>query len=245
MFYYRVYGQKEVEIWQQECEIFFKENNIPWKAVEIRDEENPDDPEYVTLEILDENDDVIAAMERDDLSSPILRSELEEFQGLTEEMLPEINRNWFRKILEGVKICYVFSLDEDALGEENWDMFLDLTQMIRSKTEGIELSDDGQITNEEGYLALFIPPADEDEDADENADTNEDADADEDEGSSEEGCCHCHVQADSAKSEDLQDDEEEEEEWDCEAAILLNGTWKTGIISDKEKFDSFLKGELN
>lgn len=246
MFYYRVYGQKEAEIWQQECETFFKENDIPWKAVEIRDEENPDDPEYVTLEILDENDNVIAAMERDDPSSPILHSELEEFHGLTEEMLPEVNRDWFRKILDNVKICYVFSLDEDVLGEENWDMFLDLTQMIRDKTDGIELSDDGQITNEEGYLALFLPPADDEEDEE---DDEKEGDA---ENAAEEGCCcHCHEHADSntapktesAVSEDS--DAEEEEEWDCEAAILVNGEWKTTVISSKEKFDNFLKGELD
>ncbi|MDO5565656.1 MAG: hypothetical protein Q4G59_03290 [Planctomycetia bacterium] len=168
-FWYRVFGRKSVKLTIDELQTLLEENDIPLMAVEVVDEENADNLEEDSSDIMlcDPNGDGVALLEFDDMeTSDVLPEELDEFRSMINDLKPEMNRRWLLKFFDQVTCCYVFFMTDYAFDPDNWEALAQLTDLLRTAVDGIEQSDSGPITNEDGDIALDMPKSDDEEDED-------------------------------------------------------------------------------
>ncbi|MDD3586357.1 MAG: hypothetical protein PHQ75_04180 [Thermoguttaceae bacterium] len=167
-FFYRVFGRKPVMWTRDELQNVLDENSIPLMAIEAVDEEDADDLESDPSEIMlsDPEGNIVALLEFDDLeTSTMLPDELDEFRDMIDDYKPAANRDWLLKFFDQVTCCYVFTMLDNAFDQDHWEALAQLTDLLRMAVDGIEQSDSGPITNEEGDIVLDMPDDDDDQDA--------------------------------------------------------------------------------
>lgn len=161
-FYYRVFGKKNTDIWENEIREFLEENGIPLEVMGVIDEDDENDLEVTapTLFFLDDDENILATLVKDTLdSSDMLQKEIQEFtENILGEFYPVAHRGWVADAFKEVKVCFAFSLNTDLIEEgDNWESIASLCNMLREESEGFEQSDGGMITNELGDVILIIP----------------------------------------------------------------------------------------
>lgn len=159
-FYYRIFGRKLLPLWEDEIREFLQANDIPLEVLGIVEEEDAENLDAVAQELLfvDQQGNEIALMVCDTIEdSEILPAEIAEFRQLLHEYSPVVNRNWVDRFLGEVKVCYALLLNIENIGDDNWQSVAAVCDMLRYEVDGIEQSDGGMITNEEGNIVLVIP----------------------------------------------------------------------------------------
>ena len=166
-FIYRVFGRETKKISYGELQAFLEGNNIPLKAIEIVDEEDEDDHEadYEQLLLCDPEGNEVAMFVWDDLkTSDVLAEELDDFREMLDELKPAVNRPWLKKFFDEVTCCYALFITDNGFEAKNWEALAQLTNMLRLDIDGIEQSDSGPITNEDGSIILDFELEDEERD---------------------------------------------------------------------------------
>ena len=114
--------------------------------------------------------------------------------------------------------CYCFTVMKAGFEDPNWELLGTLASWLREETGGIEQSDNGQITNEEGSIVLLVPDVDDEEEPE----FTESAELD---------------------SEDELDDYDDNNEFEeFEAAVRSGNKWLKKLINSEETFNEFLRG---
>lgn len=158
-FFYRVFGRKSIKLTLNELQALLEENEIPLMALEVVSEENADNLEEDLAQILlcDPEGNDVALLEFDEITtSDVLPDEIDEFRAMVNDYKPEVNREWLVKFFDQVTCCYVFFMSDSAFDPDNWEALAQLTDLLRNAVDGIEQSDSGPITNENGDIALDI-----------------------------------------------------------------------------------------
>ena len=219
-FYYRVFTTVEKNLWSDEIDAFLEENGVGLGMISVVEEEQQDDLDAVPISLIftDDEDREVAMLVYDAIDdSDILPDELDEFQALVDEMRPAANRAWVKERLAKTVGCYAFEIKEAGFEDENWDRLATLAEWLRTECEGIEQSDGGQITNENGAVILAVPD-------DYNFDDFEEEDSEE-------------AAEDSA--EELEDDGPWE---DFVVALRVGDAWEEKTVKSEEELDEFLGG---
>lgn len=248
MYFYRVFAAVDKNIWGEEIEKFVEENNLGYNVLGVVEEEQKDDLNAipVSLVLMDVDGRTIAEISYDKLgSSDVLKEELEEFHQYVDLMEPEVNRAWAHEQLNKTIACYAMAIHEPGFELANWDKISLLASWLRDETKGIEQSDSGLITNEEGAVILDVP---DDVDLDDEDDYEDYDEEDFEEDFEEEGPAEIEYEEDFVDDEDSEDldeddDEDDEEEWvDFEAAIREGDGWNVRLITSEEERQEFLRG---
>ena len=220
-FFYRVFSTLEKNIWASEIENFLLEKQLGLSVCGVVEEDDVDDLDATPVELIfyDSEGREVASLAYDDVqTSDFLAEEIEEFQGYVDEMEPVCNRAWVRDHLAKSVGCYCFTVMKAGFEDPNWELLGTLASWLREETGGIEQSDNGQITNEEGSIVLLVPDVD-DEEEPEFAESAE---------------------LDSEDELDDYDDNNEFEEF--EAAVRSGNKWLKKLINSEETFNEFLRG---
>lgn len=220
-FFYRVFSTLEKNIWASEIENFLLEKQLGLSVCGVVEEDDVDDLDATPVELIfyDSEGREVASLAYDDVqTSDFLAEEIEEFQGYVDEMEPVCNRAWVRDHLTKTVGCYCFTVMKAGFEDPNWELLGTLASWLREETGGIEQSDNGQITNEEGSIVLLVPDVD-DEEEPEFAESAE---------------------LDSEDELDDYDDNNEFEEF--EAAVRSGNKWLKKLINSEETFNEFLRG---
>ena len=231
-FYYRVFASVEKDIWTSEIKARIEETNLGFELAGVFDENDADNPDARPIELIlyDEDENPVASLVYDKLAtSDFLADEIAEFTDVADEMAPECNREWVKAKLAQTVGCYCFTVHEAGFFNVNWDRMTKLASWLREETNGIEQSDGGQISNEEGQIVLIVPDddgfIDDDDDVEEDdvvdfniidAEddfTDDDGDEVDDEEDDEEDFGDAE---DEEGEEDSEDGEYDEEEYDDE-----------------------------
>lgn len=218
-FYYRVFTSIERNIWADEVERFIEESGLGLSVIGIVDEDDAEKLDAVPVELLlcDEDESEVATLVYDRLdASDVLAEEISEFQEVIQEMFPECNRSWVADKLAHSIGCYCFTVFDAGLLNENWDRLATLAEWLRDETNGIEQSDGGQITNEQGAVVLVTPFEDEVEE-DDSDDEESDEEFDDDDDEFEEGDDEETAESDDWGADSVDDgsDDFDDEEEDC------------------------------
>ena len=232
-FYYRVFTTLDKSIWANEIDAFLNESKLGFDALGVVDEEDENNLEAVPIQIVltDDQGREVAVLEYDRREdSDLLKEEIEEFNSLIDEMAPECNRAWVRDKLASVVGCYAFQILEPGFEGENWDRIATLASWIREETDGIEQSDGGQITNEQGAVVLATPDDEDDEDYEDDEEFEEIDELDEAEDEED------------AEDEEEFDDEDDEDDV-FTAALRVGDEWVEYEITSDEDLEKFLRGE--
>lgn len=220
-FFYRVFSTLEKKIWASEIENYLLEKQLGLSVCGVVEEDDVDDLYATPVELIfyDSEDREVASLVYDNLqTSEFLAEEVEEFQGYVDEMEPVCNREWIHDRLAKTVGCYCFTVMKAGFEDSNWELLGTLASWLREETGGIEQSDNGQITNEEGSIVLLDPDVDDDEESDfaKSADF------------------------DSVNGIDDFDDSDEIEEF--EAAVRVGNKWLKKLINSEETFNEFMRG---
>ncbi len=162
-FYYRVFTGVDKDIWASEIEARIAETNLGFELAGVVDEEDAENPDARPVELIlyDEDENPVASLVYDKLeTSDFLADEIAEFTEVADEMAPECNREWVKAKLARTVGCYCFTVHEAGFFNVNWDRMVELASWLREETRGIEQSDGGQISNEEGQIVLIVPDDD-------------------------------------------------------------------------------------
>jgi len=227
-FYYRVFTTIDKNIWADEIDAFLNESNLGLDALGVVEEEDENNLEAVPCQVVlaDDQGREVALLDYDRLEdSELLKEELEEFNALIDEMAPECNRAWVREKLAKVVGCYAFQILDPGFENANWDRIATLAGWLREETDGIEQSDGGQITNEQGAVVLATP---DDEDDDEDYESDEEFE---------------EVDEDEEEFDDEEFDEEEDDDDVFTAALRIDDKWIEFEITSDEDLEKFLRGE--
>lgn len=240
-YYYRVFSSVDKNIWGDEIDAFIAEQQLGFKVVGVVDEEDEDNLEAIpTSLVLFDCERAVAELYLDKLeTSEILADELKEFHVFVDEMLPAVNRAWVHAQLDKTIACYAFDIKKAGFEVANWDKLSILAGWLRDATEGVEQSDSGLITNENGAIVLEVP---------DDVDYEDDEDEFEDDELEEE-LEEFDPELDEEESLDENEVDEEEidesEEWDnFEAAIREGDSWSVRMITSEEERQEFLKGNV-
>ena len=162
-FYYRVFTSVDKNIWANEIEARIAEAELGFELGAVVDEEDADNPDATPTELVlyDEDENPVASLVYDKLeTSDFLADEIAEFTAVADAMSPERNREWVKAKLATTIGCYCFTVYEAGFFNVNWDRMTELAAWLREETNGIEQSDSGQITNEQGQIVLVVPDED-------------------------------------------------------------------------------------
>lgn len=246
-YFYRVFATVKKDIWGDEIDSFLEESKLGFTVYGVVDEEDAEklDAVPISLVFMDEKERKVAELfydETDDPESDLLAKEIEEFHGIVDEMLPEVNRAWAHEQLNKTVACYAFKIEKACFEAENWDRLSTIAEWLRSETEGFEQSDSGLITNEDGAIALEVPDDVElDDEVDEELVDEEYID-DEDEYEETDGE---ELDGGEDDEDDFEEDDEEDEEWESfEAAVRKDGQWVVKEITSEEERQAFLNGNV-
>ncbi len=247
MYFYRVFAAVDKNIWGEEIEKFVQENKLGFDVYGVVEEDKEEDLDAVPVSlVLMDADRRVAEIFYDKLeSSDVLKGEIEEFHEFVDVMEPAVNRAWAHEQLNKTVACYAIAIEKAGFEIANWDKLSVLASWLRDETQGIEQSDSGLITNENGAVILDVP---DDVDLD-----DEDDDYEDDEDMDEEGPAEIEfeeefdedefVDDDEEDDEDEEEDDEEDEEWDeFEAAIREGDGWNVRLITSEEERQEFLRG---
>lgn len=248
-FFYRVFTSVEKNIWAKEIEEFLMKENVGLNPYAVVDEEEADNLDAVPVQIVlcDAANREVAVLEYERVdNSEILPDEIVEFHNFVDEMSPECNQEWVHNKLDATIGCYCFSVSDAGFELANWDRLAILASWLREETQGIEQSDGGQITNEEGDVVLLVPDDEDlDDDYDEDSDDVEFEDAEDDFDDDDD---------EDDEDEDFEDDEEDEDEDDEDdeedgveeftAAIRVGDKWVSFDVDSEESYQRFLDGEV-
>ena len=221
-FYYRVFTSVERNIWGEEIESFLEETGLGLNVIGVVDEDDERDLDAEPTELLffDEDESEVASLVYDTLeTSEFLSEEIAEFQGIVQKMLPECNRAWVADKLAHSVGCYCFTVFDAGFLNENWDRLATLAEWLRDETNGIEQSDGGQITNEQGAVVLVTPLEDgaDDDAEDDNYETEDFDDGDD--------------------SDQLYDDETDSSSFDSDEEVEFDDSEDFDEESDEEYED--------
>lgn len=250
-FFYRVFTTVEKNIWASEIEEFLINEKVGLNLCAVVDEEDADNLDATPIQLLlyDASDREIASLEYERVdNSDILPEEIEEFHGFVDGMLPECNREWVHNKLKSTIGCYCFSVLKPGFELANWECLAILAEWLRKETLGIEQSDGGQITNEEGEVVLLVPDDVDDDYEDDDFDEEEfdDSELEDDEEDGVENDVE-DLEIDGLEDEFNDDDIDFADECEIEefsAAIRVNDKWEVLEVNSEETLDQFLRGEV-
>ncbi len=222
-FFYRVFSTLEKNIWASEIENYLLEKQLGLSVCGVVEEDDADNLEATPVELIfyDSEDQEVASLVYDNVQTcDFLVEEVEEFQGYVDEMVPICNREWGHDRLSKTVGCYCFTVMKAGFEDSNWESLGTLASWLRDETAGIEQSDNGQITNEEGNIILLVPDMDDEEESE-----GEDS-----------------VEFDPADELDYFDVDESDEIEEFEAAIRADNKWLKKLVNSEEALNEFMRG---
>lgn len=120
----------------------------------VLEDEKPES--WTCFELMNEDEDVLAAVERNPVIEGNLgKEELEEFKESILEFKPLSAAKWLESFFDRVKVIYAFQLLDIGMEAENYPIIIATQTAIWQKVKGILQADDEGFSNEEGYHILW------------------------------------------------------------------------------------------
>jgi hypothetical protein len=159
-YYIRVLGTQNPDIHLDEIIEALDYDDLTVRLA-ISKSEKPE--KWTFLELRNEDEEVLAVIERDVVSEGTIgKEELEEFKESILNFQPLSAAKWLDKFFDRVKVIYAFKLMPIALEDENYPIITSTQSHIWDKVNGILQADEEGFSNEDGYHILWQFPEDAD-----------------------------------------------------------------------------------
>lgn len=157
-YYLRILGTQNPDIHLDEILEALEKENLTAKLSILKNEK----PEkWTRFELRNEDDDLLATVERDAAKDRGMgKEELDEFRETILDFQPATAAKWLSSFFESVEVIYAFRVTAMGMEEENYPIIIATQECIWEEVKGILQADEEGFSNEEGYQILWQFPDD-------------------------------------------------------------------------------------